>query len=122
MVAAVAIGGALGTMGRYELALAEPVASGRFPWATLIANLVGSFVLGVAVTAWPETRGARAVVRAFVAVGICGGLTTFSTWMVESERLGEGGAVLMLLANLAVSALVGFGAAAVGWTIGSALT
>jgi CrcB protein len=114
MVAAVAIGGALGTMGRYELALAEPVASGRFPWATLIANLVGSFVLGVAVTAWPETRGARAVVRAFVAVGICGGLTTFSTWMVESVLLTRDGDAGVAALYLLVSLGAGLAAVALG--------
>jgi CrcB protein len=114
MVAAVAIGGALGTLGRYELALAEPVAIGRFPWATLIANLVGSFVLGIAVTAWPETRGSRAAVRAFVAVGICGGLTTFSTWMVESVLLTRDGDAGAAALYLVVSLVAGFAAVALG--------
>jgi CrcB protein len=114
MVAAVAVGGALGTIARYELALAEPVQSGRFPWATFTANVIGSLVLGIAVAAWPETRGSTAVVRAFVAVGICGGLTTFSTWMVESVLLTRDGDGALAVVYLVVSLLAGLAAVAVG--------
>jgi CrcB protein len=117
MVAAVALGGALGTVARYELALAEPVQSGHFPWATFTANLVGSLVLGVAVVLFAETRESSGVPRAFVAVGFCGGLTTFSTWMVESVLLtrdGNGGiAALYLVVSLAlgvVAVALGVGA------------
>jgi CrcB protein len=116
MLVAVAVGGALGTVARYELALAEPVGSGRFPWATFGANVIGSLVLGIAVVVWADPRGVTGVARAFVAVGICGGLTTFSTWMVESVLLtrdGDGGlAVFYLL----VSLVVGFAAVALGVT------
>ena len=66
IVVAVAVGGALGTMARYELALAEPVGSGRFPWATFVANVAGSLVLGIAAVVWTDERGAsgrRAGVR-----------------------------------------------------------
>ena len=116
MLVAVAVGGALGTMARYELALAEPVRSGQFAWATFVANIAGSLVLGIAVVVWADERAATGVARAFVAVGICGGLTTFSTWMVESVLLtrdGDGGlAALYLL----VSLVVGFAAVALGIT------
>jgi fluoride exporter len=87
IVLAVAVGGAFGTMVRYELALAEPVASGRFPWATFTVNVAGSFVLGVAAVALVESWRPTRLLRPFVAVGFCGGLTTFSTWMVESVLL-----------------------------------
>jgi fluoride exporter len=83
IVVAVAIGGAVGTVVRYELALAEPVQSGRFPWATFTANLVGSLVLGIAVVVFAEDRVSTRVPRAFVAFGFCGGLTTFSTFSAE---------------------------------------
>ena len=51
-------------------------------------------MLGIAVVVWADERAVTGVARAFVAVGICGGLTTFSTWMVESVLLtrdGDGG-------------------------------
>jgi CrcB protein len=114
IVAAVALGGAVGSLARYELALAEPVTSGHFPWATFVANLVGSLVLGSAVVAFVETRDRPSVPRALVAVGFCGGLTTFSTWMVESVLLtrdGNGGTAVLYLV---VSLLVGLAAVALG--------
>jgi CrcB protein len=114
IVVAVALGGALGTVARYELALAEPVRSGRFPWATFTANLVGSLVLGIAVVVLVDGRLSTRVPRAFVAVGFCGGLTTFSTWMVESVLLtrdGHGGAAALYLV---VSLVAGFVAVALG--------
>jgi CrcB protein len=90
------------------------VQSGRFPWATFTANVVGSLVLGIVVIALAETRGSRGVLRSFAAVGFCGGLTTFSTWMVESVLLtrdGNGGtAALYLLTSL----VAGFAAVAAG--------
>ncbi len=111
---AVAVGGALGTVVRYELALAEPVGSGHFPWATFTVNVVGSFVFGIAVASllepWPATR----LLRPFVAVGVCGGLTTFSTWMVESVLLIHDDHAGVALAYLTVSLLAGVAAVALG--------
>jgi CrcB protein len=79
-------------------------------------NLSGAFVLGaLAGAALPE----RALL--VLGTGFLGGYTTFSTWMVESERLGEAGAAVLVLANLAVSMLLGVGAAALGWYVGDAL-
>ncbi len=116
IVIAVAVGGALGTVARYELALAEPVGSGRFPWATFVANVAGSLVLGIAAVVWADERGASGVARAFVAVGVCGGLTTFSTWMVESVLLtrDDHGGVAVLY--LVVSLVAGLAAVALGVT------
>jgi CrcB protein len=117
IVVAVALGGALGTVARYGLALAEPVQSGRFPWATFIANMVGSLVLGIVVVALAETCGSRGVLRSFAAVGVCGGLTTFSTWMVESMLLirdGSGGTAALYLFTSLVAGFAGVAAGMVG--------
>jgi fluoride exporter len=54
--------------------------------------------------------------------GFTGGYTTFSTWMVESTRLGEVGNVVLLLRNLWLSMLVGFGVAAAGFYLGQTIT
>jgi fluoride exporter len=114
VVLAVAVGGALGTVVRYELALAEPPGSGRFPWATFTVNVVGALLLGIAVTAllesWPSTH----VTRPFVAVGFCGGLTTFSTWMVESVLLVRDDRAGLAVVYLAVSLGAGVAAVALG--------
>jgi CrcB protein len=115
---AVAAGGALGTVARYELALAEPVGSGRFPWATFVVNLVGSFVLGVALTVVLEPGAAAAVLRPFLAVGFCGGLTTFSTWMVESVLLVRAGDTGVAVVYLLVSLAAGLAAVGAGVALG----
>ena len=108
VVAAVAVGGALGTVIRYELALAEPVASGRFPWTTFGVNVVGALLLGLVLGALSDPARAT-VARPFLAVGVCGGLTTFSTWMVESVLLtrdGHGASAAIYVVTSLVSGLV----------------
>jgi CrcB protein len=114
VVLAVAVGGALGTLARYELALAEPPGSGRFPWATFTVNVVGSFVLGVAVTALVEPSPPSRIIRPFVTVGFCGGLTTFSTWMVESVLLVRDDRAGLATLYLVMSVVAGFLAVAAG--------
>jgi CrcB protein len=114
VVLAVAVGGALGTIVRYEVARVEPPGAGHFPWATFAVNVIGSFVLGVAATAlveaWPPAR----FLRPFVAVGFCGGLTTFSTWMVESVLLVRDDHAGLATLYLAVSLVAGFVAVVAG--------
>jgi CrcB protein len=114
IVLAVAVGGALGTVARYEVALAEPARAGQFPWATFGVNVVGSLVLGVALTVLVDPGWVSSVVRPFVGVGICGGLTTFSTWMVESVLLVRDGATGTAAVYLLVSLLAGLVAVTAG--------
>ena len=113
VLTAVAAGGALGTIGRYELSLAEPIVSGRFPWTTLGVNLAGSLLLGVVLAALAD-RSTAPVWRPFLAVGVCGGLTTFSTWMMESVLLTRDGHGATAALYLAVSLGLGFGAIVLG--------
>lgn len=102
---AVALGGGIGTWLRYELELRlAPVTPPAFPSVTFAINLVGSFLLGMLITLvaehWPPTR----YVRGFAGIGLLGGFTTFSTMVVEVDRLvgsGSGGlASLYLLLSL----------------------
>jgi fluoride exporter len=88
-----------------------------FPLGTLVVNLTGSFVLGVLVGASVTHR-----IAFLLGNGFAGGYTTFSTWMVETERLGEVGEVASLLRNLWLSMLAGFGIAAAGFYVGQATT
>ncbi|HEV2993816.1 MAG TPA: fluoride efflux transporter CrcB [Acidimicrobiia bacterium] len=87
LLLAVGLGGGLGTFLRYELSLALPAGSGAFPWAIFVVNVVGALILGFVTTLvlerWPPTR----YVRPIVGIGFCGGLTTFSTWMVDTTQL-----------------------------------
>ena len=81
----VMLGGALGAAGRFWIgeALLRKLGSG-IPWGTLAVNLAGSFAAGF-VAIWLEGRGGSAIYwRALVLVGLLGGLTTYSTLMVEA--------------------------------------
>lgn len=78
-------GGALGAALRFMLgdAMVRQFGAG-FPWGTLTVNLVGAFVAGY-VMIWLQSRGSAALYwRAFLIVGMVGGLTTFSSMMLES--------------------------------------
>jgi fluoride exporter len=109
-----ALCGALGALARYRV---DSAVSGRFatdfPLGIFVVNLSGAFALGVLVGA------AVAHDALFIfGTGFMGGYTTFSTWMVESERLGEDGDLVLLVANLGLSMLLGLAAAAAGWYVG----
>lgn len=87
----VAAGGALGSVGRFLLSgwMTRLVGTG-FPWSTLVVNLLGSLLAGF-VLVWLEGRGPSALLwRAFLMVGVLGGLTTYSALMVELYLLQRG--------------------------------
>jgi fluoride exporter len=113
----IAVFGALGAIARFRV---DSAVSARFPSdfpvGTLVVNLTGAFALGVLLGAAVPHRAALVL-----GTGFMGGYTTFSTWMVESERLGENGDVAGLLRNLWLSMLLGFGVAAAGWYLGQAI-
>jgi CrcB protein len=117
-ILAIAAGGSLGTLARYGLERALGPSALGFPWPTLLANVFGSLLLGLAVTLlverWPPTR----FVRPFVAIGFCGGFTTFSTMAVEATQLGRHGRVG--LASLYLIATIGAGLVAGAMGIGLA--
>jgi fluoride exporter len=87
VLAAIGTGGTLGALARYAILRGWPVTSGQLPWSTLVINVSGSVLLGVVVTLvierWPPTR----YVRPFFGIGVCGGYTTWSTFMTEAALL-----------------------------------
>ena len=90
MYLAVAVGGALGTVGRYFLSGLVANAFGEtFPWGTLIINVTGSFVIGFFGTlTGPDGRlFVSGTTRQFVMVGLCGGYTTFSSFSLQTLNL-----------------------------------
>jgi len=115
--AGVAALGALGALGRYRV---DRAVSARwlsdFPFGTLTVNLTGAFALGVLVGA---SVGSDALL--VFGTGLLGGYTTFSTWMVESERLAEDGEWQLMWLNLVGPTLAGVLAAGLGWLLGGAI-
>lgn len=84
-VLAVSVGGALGAVARWALETAFPVATGHFPWPTLLINVVGSGLLA-ALPLLPVARR-HAWVGLMLGTGILGGFTTMSTASVETFML-----------------------------------
>ncbi len=101
----VALGGALGALARYGLALALPAEPGTFPWATFLTNVVGGLLIGILIAALTEVRQAHPLARPFLVTGILGGFTTFSTYAVDVQHLlaahAVGTALVYLFGTLA---------------------
>jgi CrcB protein len=87
-----------------------------FPYGTMVVNLSGAVLLGFITGLAPSSD-----VSLLAGTAAVGSYTTFSTWMFESQRLGEDRQLSGALANLAVSLGAGLIAAAVGWALGGAL-
>jgi CrcB protein len=109
--------GGLGAVARFELdGLVQRRVDTEFPVGTLVVNGVGSLVLGL--LAGIDVAGDALLLGGVAALG---SFTTFSTWMLETERLAEEGSGRLALANVLVSVVVGLAAAGLGWIVGAAL-
>jgi CrcB protein len=113
----IAVGGAFGSVLRYLVDgwVLDRVGTG-FPFGTLAVNLTGALALGV-------LHGAGVGGDAFrlAGTGLLGGYTTFSTWTLESHRLGEDGRLRRAALNLLGSLALGIGFVWLGSQIGGAL-
>jgi CrcB protein len=116
---AVAIGGAIGALCRYGAGLAclRWFASSTV-YATFAVNVVGCFCLGLFAA---STAGRSILANAAIAVGFLGGLTTFSTFGLETVRLVQEGTPTAAIANVAANVLLGLAAIAIGLQLGRAL-
>ena len=123
VVAAVAFGGAVGSVarflaGHYLGALLGPT----FPWATLLVNVTGSAFLGLIGTLSIEKPGTiDPLVRLLLTTGFAGGFTTFSALSFESLSLYQRGDSGLALANIALNVVVGLISVWVGAVIARAL-
>ncbi|MFJ2190767.1 fluoride efflux transporter CrcB [Kitasatospora sp. NPDC087861] len=91
-----------------------------FPWGTFTVNVVGSLVLGL-VTGAVVAGAASAQVQVLLGTGLCGALTTYSTFSYETLRLVETGAGRYALANVVGSVVAGLAAVYAGAGLASAL-
>jgi CrcB protein len=93
---AVAAGGAIGSLTRFWLAALMTMLTGpRFPWGTLLINVLGSGIIGwvAAVTLTPARVAMHPDLRVFLMVGVCGGFTTFSAFSLQTLELLQAGEV-----------------------------
>ena len=111
IVAAVLVAGAVGAVLRFALSRAFPVRPGHLPGGILIVNVVGSGVAG-ALIGLAERAALGGDLRLVLVTGFCGGLTTFSTWSVETIELLDGGRWRAAILNVVVTLALGLAAAA----------
>jgi len=99
------IGGGLGSVARWGISLALQPLLPRFPWATLAANGLACFIMGI-LLAHQLATGVVEQRRLLIAVGFCGGFSTFSTFTAETLQLWQGGqqtlAALNVLGSFAI--------------------
>ncbi|MGW4202843.1 fluoride efflux transporter CrcB [Streptomyces sp. NPDC004726] len=120
----VALGAAVGAPLRY---LTDRAVQARhdsvFPWGTFVVNVAGCLVLGLLAGASVSvSERASSEAYALVGTGLCGALTTYSTFSYETLRLAERGWRGTAAANVAASALVGIGAVVLGAELAQALS
>lgn len=118
---AVALGGALGALGRYVLSTClqtrlQSWTGVGFPWGTLGVNLLGCLLLGV-LFALVQRQDLSGELQALLAVGVLGSFTTFSTFSLETVELLQDGDWGKAAAYVVVSLLLGIAAVAAGMAL-----
>ena len=113
----VAIFGGLGAIARFKLdGLVQGRLDTEFPFGTLVVNVLGSLLLGLLI-------GLKLTESDLLLAGVAtlGSFTTFSTWMLETQRLAEDGEGGLALGNVVGSIALGLAAAGLGWAVGATL-
>lgn len=112
VLGAISAGGVLGALARYGLGVWFP----HVPWTTLVVNATGCLLIGVLMVL---ITGAHPLVRPFLGVGVLGGYTTFSTYVVDVLRLGSPATTLVYLFGtpLLAMAAVWAGTAVTRWVL-----
>lgn len=114
----IALGGATGSVARALVAAALPA---RFPWATLLVNVLGSCLIGWVMVRLGALEAAPAArLQALVVVGFCGGFTTFSTFSWQTLDQMMRGQWFAAVANIAFSLVLCLAAVWLGMRLGRA--
>jgi fluoride exporter len=117
------LGSGLGGAARFGVAqlvawkLGKPV----FPYATLIVNIVGSFLIALIITLATTTTAIAPNTRLFLATGIIGGFTTYSAFDFETMNLFQNGETVVAIANVGVTLVVCFVAGLLGFALARAI-
>lgn len=117
-LAAVALGGVVGSLGRWGVGLALPHSAGHWPWSTLVVNLSGCLLMGLLVARLAFADAPHVLFRPFLGVGVLGGWTTFSAFSVDLLELANAGRPLLAAAYVAGSVVVGVVAVGLGHAVG----
>jgi len=113
-VVAVAAGGSLGGVARYELGNAWPYHPDAFPWSVFAANVLGCMAIGALMVAVEERLTRHRFARPFIGVGLLGGFTTFSTYALDGVTLWRSGEPYLTIAYLGGTLLAALAGVMVG--------
>ncbi len=111
----VASGGAIGSVARYLVGLLMTrILGAAFPWGTLTVNVVGGLLMGLFIELLARRFDGSNELRLFVAVGVMGGFTTFSSFSLDVALLWERGEVFSALIYVLLSVILSIGALFLG--------
>ena len=113
-----ALGGALGALARWGVTTALPHSPGGWPWATLLVNITGCLSIGVLLAVLLARFPDSPWLRPFLAVGVLGGYTTYSTFAVDVVQLAGAGRGVLAAAYVLASVLGGVLAVVLGLLVG----
>jgi CrcB protein len=118
MLAAIAAGGALGSVARYAtlIGVGRIVGVG-FPYGVLVVNIVGGFIIGALVELMALAWSPGETMRAFLVVGVLGGYTTFSAFSLDAWLLLEKGLYGPAIVYILASVILSIGALVTGLTL-----
>nr|CAA9338956.1 MAG: Fluoride ion transporter CrcB [uncultured Nocardioidaceae bacterium] len=115
---AVALGGTVGSLGRYAATVAFPTEPGSFAWTVLLVNVTGCALLGVLTGLLASERARHPLARPFLGVGVLGGFTTFSTFALDTHALADAGALPGAFAYVGLTVVACLAAAMAGvWSV-----
>ena len=103
IVGAVSAGGVVGAEARYAVGTMIHPGGADFPWGTFTVNLSGCLLIGVLMVLISDVWPSKRLLRPFLGTGVLGGYTTFSTYIVDIQRLVATGAARTALAYLAAT-------------------
>jgi len=96
------LGGGIGSVLRFLIAKLFPFQASSFPWATLLSNVIATLILAIVVIQFKESEKWVSI-QPFIVVGICGGLSTFSTFSFENYQLLQQGQLAIVGLNILFS-------------------
>ena len=111
----VASGGAIGSVARYLVGVGMARAFGvAFPYGTLAVNVIGGFLMGLFIELLARRFEGSPELRLFIAIGILGGFTTFSSFSLDVAVLWERGELAIALSYMLASVILSIGALSLG--------